>query len=65
MKIRVRSKKTETEAGKPKIVAELTVELTADDVRDAAPGRATEDFYRNFGEDIIEAIHTFKAYKRI
>ena len=65
MKIKVRSKTQAVENGQPKIVAELIVELTPDDVRDASPGRMQEDFYRNFGEDVIEAIHTFKAYKRI
>lgn len=65
MKIRVKSKQTATDAGQQKLVAELTVELTPDDVRDALPGRAQEDFYRNFGEDIIEAIQNYKPYKRV
>lgn len=65
MKIRVKSKTTVMEGGQPKVIAELTIELSPEDVKDAAPGRMTEDFYRNFGEDVIEAIHTYKPYKRI
>lgn len=65
MKIRVRSKKNDTENGQPKMVAELVIELTPDDVRDALPGRAQEDFYRNFGEDVIDAIQNYKPYKRV
>ena len=65
MKIKVKGKQTVTEAGQPKLVAELTIELTPDDVRDALPGRAQEDFYRNFGEDIIEAIQNYKPYGRV
>lgn len=65
MKILVRSKKNDTESGHPKLVAELTIELTPDDVRDALPGRLQDDFYRNFGEDIIEAIQNYKPYKRV
>jgi hypothetical protein len=65
MKIRVKSKQTTEEGGQPKVVAEIVIELTPDDVRDALPGRAQEDFYRNFGEDIIEEIQKFKPYKRV
>ncbi len=65
MKIRVRSKKNESENGQPKMVAELIIELTPDDVRDALPGRAQDDFYRNFGEDVLDAIQKFKPYKRV
>jgi hypothetical protein len=65
VKIRVRSKTNTTEGSQPKIVAEIVIELTPADVRDASPGRATEDFYRNFGEDIIEAIQKYKPYGRV
>lgn len=53
------------EDGQPKISAELLIELTPADVKDATPGRATEDFFRNFGEDVLEAIQTYKPYGRI
>jgi len=65
MKIRVTKKKTTMEDGQPKISAELLIELTPADVKDATPGRATEDFFRNFGEDVLEAIQTYKPYGRI
>jgi hypothetical protein len=65
MKIKVNGKQTVEEGGHPKLVAEISIELTPDDVRDALPGRAQEDFYRNFGEDIIEAIQKYKPYKRV
>ena len=64
MKIRVKAKQTLQEGSQPKLVAEITVEMTPDDVRDALPGRAQEDFYRNFGEEIIEAIQNYKPYGR-
>lgn len=65
MKIRIRSKKNEVGNGNKKIVVELTVEITPDDVRDALPGRAQADFLHNFGEDVFEAIHNFKPYGRL
>lgn len=65
MKIKVRNRTSVKEGGQQKIVAELVIELTPDDVKEATPGRMTEDFYRNFGEDIIEAIHQYKPYGRI
>lgn len=65
MKIRVRSKKTITEDGQPKIVAELVIELSPVDVQDSAVAGGLDVFYRNFGEDIIDEIHKWKAVKRL
>lgn len=64
MKIRVRSKTTTKENSEPKIVAEITIELSPADVRDAT-GSGLANFYQAFGEEIIEAIQNYKPYKRI
>lgn len=64
MKIRVREKTTTTEGSQPKIVAELTIELTPEDVQDAT-GSGLGTFYQHLGEDIMEAIQKYKPYKRV